>query len=162
MTPKQHAIALLKFTRSIGTNMLKDLPEDKYLHQNSPTDNHVLWTLGHLATTDAWMAGVVGASGATVPESWQGVFGMGSKPQTDPSKYPSITVVKQAWDANRAAMLNWLEGATDKDLAQQLKEKTGGFANDPIDGALKLAWHEGWHCGQIATLRKALGVPLMM
>lgn len=162
MTPKQHATALLKFSRTVGLDMLKGFPEDKYTWQSCPTDNHVLWVLGHLASTDAWLAGAVGAPGAGVPETWQAIFGMGSRPVNDPKKYPSIAEVKKALDQNRAAVLNWLEGAHDKDLAQSLTEKTGGFASDPIDGLLKLSWHDGWHFGQVASLRKALGLPAVM
>jgi len=159
VTPKQHAIAMLKFTRSTGLQMLNGFPEAKYTWQSCPTDNHVLWVLGHLAATDAWMAGVVGAKGASAPESWQAIFGMGSKPVGDAKKYPPLAEVKKAFEENRAAILNWLEGARDADLAQSLQEKTGGFASDPIDAALKLGWHDGWHFGQIASLRKALGFP---
>jgi hypothetical protein len=161
-TPRQHAINVLKFARTVSMDLLKGIPEDKYTFQSKPVDNHALWVLAHLALTDHWIAGQVGAKGTTSPEGWDTLFGQGSKPQPDAKLYPSVAAVKKVFDANRAAILNWLEGAPEKDLATSLKEKTGGFALDPIDGALKLAWHEGWHFGQVATCRKALGLPPIM
>lgn len=158
-TPRQHAINVLKFSRKVSTDLVKDFPEDKFTWQASPADNHAAWALMHIAMTDAWYAGLVGAKGTSVPEGWDKLVGPGSKPVNEPKKYPKPAEAKRVFEENRAAVLNWLEGASDKDLALQLGEKTGGFMLDPIDGALKLSWHEGWHMGQVATCRKALGLP---
>ncbi len=162
MTPRQHANAVLKFARKISMDILKDYPEDKFTWQTSPADNHPTWVLGHLAMTDVWFASNVGAAGTTAPAGWDKLFGGGTKPVNDPKKYPSAAEVKKVFDTNRAAVLNWFEGASEKDLALPLTEKTGGFMTDPVDGILKMAWHEGWHMGQVATLRKALGLPPVM
>lgn len=162
MTSRQQVIDLLKFVRSISDGILKGFPEDKMTWQTGPEDNHALWVLGHLASTDGWLASMVNAPGTTAPESWQKPFGQGSKPVSDPKQYPSVAELKKAFDENRAAVLKWFETAPESALATPLKDKTGGFMNDPIDGAMKIAWHEGWHMGQVATLRKALGLPSVM
>jgi hypothetical protein len=162
VTPRQHANSVLKFARKISMDFIKDYPENKFTWQATPVDNHPLWVLGHLALTDTWIAGVVGAKGVTAPEGWDKLFGQGSKPVSDPKKYPSVAEVKKLFDANRAAVLNWFEAASDKDLATNLTEKTGGFCSDPVDAMFKIAWHEGWHMGQVATLRKGLGLPAVM
>lgn len=159
MTPREHAIALFEFTRWYTSNLLNGIHEDRYTFQPSPTDNHILWVLGHLAGTDAWIAGVVGAE-VNVPQSIRDAFGMGTKPTTTGN--PSIHEVKQAFESSRAALLAWLRAAPDSALAMDLSEKTGGFATDPLDAMLKIAWHEGFHGGQIANIRKALGLPPTM
>jgi hypothetical protein len=115
--------------------------------------------LGHLAGTDAWIGGVLGAP-VSVSESIQKAFGMGSKPT--PTGNPSIADVKKAYADSRAALLSWLKAAPDSALTIDLKEKTGGFATDGIDALLKIAWHEGFHFGQVANVRKALGLPPSM
>jgi len=157
-----HSIELLKFTRSITDGLLKDFPAGKWTHQPAPTDNHALWTLGHLASTDAWFCGVVGATGASMPEGSDKLFGMGSKPVNDPAAYPKPEALLQLMRDNRAALLAWLEKATPAQLAQSTKEQTGGFMSDALDGAYKIAWHEGWHGGQLAGIRKAIGLPNLM
>lgn len=159
MTPREHAIAVLEFSRWYSDNLMKGFPEDKWTYQPTPTDNHVLWVMGHLAGTDAWIGGVVGASIA-VPEHVQKAFGMGSKPS--PTGNPSAAEVKKAFVESRAALLSWLKSAPGAALMTDLKEKTGGFATDPLDAVFKIAWHEGFHFGQVANIRKALGLPPTM
>jgi len=159
MTPRQHAVSLLKFVRDYSNKLIKDFPEGKATFQASPTDNHLAWVLGHLASTDAWIGGALGIPGTAVPETYGKLFGGGSKPLPDPKAYPPLAELRKAFENGRAAVLKWLETAPDAALATPLADKTGGFCTDPIDGALKIAWHEGWHFGQVANCRKALGLP---
>jgi len=162
MTPREHAMSLLLFTRTVSLSILKDYPEAKYSWQTSPADNHPLWVMGHLASTDVWIAGAVGLKGVSVPEALSKAVAGGSKPVADAKVYGSVAEVRALFDGNRAAVLNWLEGATEKELSVDLKEATHGFALDPVDAMFKLAWHEAWHFGQVATLRKAMGLPPVM
>jgi hypothetical protein len=84
---------------------------------------------------------------------------MGSRPTSDLKAYPPADEVRGHFNGARSALRHWLDNATAEDLAVSLKEQTGGFANDPLDAVMKLCWHEGWHMGQVATLRKNLGLP---
>lgn len=158
----QHAANLLKWVRFVSDSVIKDFPESAMTRMESPTSNHALWVLGHLASTDAWIASVANIPGISVPETYAKLFGSGSKPVASAASYPKPAEVRKLFDANRAALLKWLESASPAALATPLKEKTGGFCDDPIDGLYKLAWHEGWHFGQVATIRKAMGLPSVM
>jgi hypothetical protein len=162
MTPRQHTLHVLKFVRETSNAFFSGIPDDKWTWQASPTDNHPLWVMGHLAGTDAWFAGVMSIPGITFPNEWQPLFGMGSKPAADRSIYPSVAQVRERYDTNRQLLIEWFEGASEQTLANSLSEKTQGFALDPVDFLLKGAWHEGWHMGQVATARKALGLPNVM
>lgn len=162
MTPRQYAESLLRFTRSISQSILKDWPEDKLAVQHHPADNHPLWVLGHVASTDAWIASMVGAAGITAPESFAKLFGQGSKPSSNASDYPPVAELLALFNQNREKLLAWLDSATEEQLSVSLKDKTGGFANDVTDAFFKICWHEGWHFGQVATLRKSLGLPPVM
>lgn len=157
MTPRQHAVALLQFTRKVSNDILAGITDDKLTYQPSPTDNHVLWVLGHLAATDAWIGGVLGISDVNVPEAVMKAFSGGAKPSATGN--PPAAEVRRAFSEARGAVLRWLEAASESALTIDLKEKTGGFANDPIDALLKMSWHEGWHMGQVANVRKALKLP---
>jgi hypothetical protein len=156
---RQHISGYLRFIRTCSLDVLKNFPEDKYCFQTGPEDNHPLWVLGHIALTDAWIASTVGIQGIQVPETWNAVCGQGSKPASDPKLYPSLADARKTFDSTRAAILNWTEGASEAQLSAPLKEKTGGFAVDVADALYKLGWHEGWHFGQVATLRRALKLP---
>lgn len=162
MSSRQQAIDFLKFVRGVSEGILNGIPDDRMTMQAAPTDNHPLWVLGHLASTDVWFAGVLGIPGVTVPDSYNALFGMGSKPVSDRTVYPPVSELRQYFNTSRAAVLKWYESASDAALKTPLTEKTGGFMNDPIDGAMKLGWHEGWHMGQAASVRKALGLKPVM
>lgn len=162
MTPRQHAVSLLAFVRKFSNDMMKDFPDSKATFQPSPTDNHLAWVLGHLASTEAWLGSKMNIPGTAVPESYGKLFGGGSKPLADPKAYPPIAELRKNFESGRAATIKWFESAPDAALEISLKEATGGFTNDPVDAALKLAWHEGWHFGQVANCRKALGLPNAM
>lgn len=159
MNTREHAISMLEFARWYSDNLLKGFPEEKFTHQPSPSDNHVLWVMGHLAGTDAWIAGVVGAK-VDVPKNIQEAFGMGSTPK--PLGNPPTAEVIKSFRDSRAALLAWLKSAPESALTMNLSEKTGGFATDVIDAMLKIAWHEGFHFGQVANIRKSLGLPPSM
>jgi hypothetical protein len=156
---RENAIALLGFVRGVTLSLLKDWPADKLTHQTAPTDNHVLWTIGHLIGTDAWLCDLVGAPRVKAPESLLKNCGMGSRPTKNPADYVPLPEALDLLASARAGLIDWLRGAADAQLTAPLGDKTGGFANDPLDAAFKLAWHEGWHAGQIASLRKSLGLP---
>lgn len=148
-----------RFVRTMSHAVLKGWPADKWAFQRTPADNHPLWVMGHIAGTDMWLAGAIGIPGVSVPESDAKLFGMGTKPTSNAADYPSPDALLAQMDRCRDAMLAWYEQATPAQLAASLKEKSGGFLEDAYQ-ALSLAnWHEGWHFGQVATLRKELGLP---
>lgn len=160
MTPRDRVIALFEFVRWYTNNLLKDIPLSKYTHQPSPTDNHILWCLGHIAGTDAYLAGVVGATDVKVPDAIQKAFGMNSKPVATGN--PSAEEVRHAYESARAGILRWYKEAPESALNADYKSKSGDFFTDAIDGGFKIAWHEGFHAGQIANIRKALHMPPSM
>lgn len=150
---------LMHFVRLFSIKTVNDWPAERLTFQRGPEDNHPLWVMGHIAGTDAWIGGLLKIPGTEVPESFQKLFGQGTKPVSDASIYPSLGEVRGYFDGARTAIRHWLDNADDAALATPLKDVTGGFASDAQDALHKLMWHEGWHIGQVATLRKALGLP---
>lgn len=153
------AITHLEFVRSMSVAVLNGFPAEKMTFQRTVSDNHPVWVMGHIASTDAWMGSQVDAPGTGVPAGYDKLFGMGSVPSPNPKDYPDAAEVRAVFDATRAALLKCLRAAPDEMLLRSLKEKTGGFLEHLLAGALLSAWHEGWHMGQVATLRKELKLP---
>jgi hypothetical protein len=162
MDRRAYVLGLMRWVRGVSDGILKGWPEDKFTFQSSPNDNHAAWVMGHLAHTDAWIAGVVGAQGVKTPETYAKLFGMGSKPLARAGEYPSPANIRRVLDETRAGLIRWVESASDEQLAMPLTDKTEGFASDVHDALMKLCWHEGWHMGQVATLRRTLGLPPVM
>lgn len=157
---RDQAVSFLEFARWYSHGLLKGIPDDKYTFQPSKTDNHVSWVLGHLAGTEAWMAGVLNMGDIGVPKDIAESYGMKSTPNPDVKHTPEQ--LREVFEKSHAAFINWYKTADEAALSQDLSVVTQGFASDPIDAAHKIAWHEGFHFGQVANVRKALGIELFM
>ena len=144
------------------TELIKTFPEGKATHQPAPTDNHLLWNIGHLANTYQWATGLISGEKGSCPESFNPLFGGKSKPTPDAKTYPSLTEVKKHFDAEYNRFVTVAEKLPDAELSKSIADKTGGFAKDGVDLINKMAWHDGWHSGQISSLRRSLNLPPVM
>lgn len=164
---KAEAIKLLDWVHGFTNKMVESWPADKAVYQSAPTDNHLMWTVGHLATTYGWLVGLLtgssksGAAGA-LPANYNDLFGYKSSPKANASDYPSLSEVRHHMDATYAQMLAALRAMPESDLGKPCAMDSGGFASSNLDAILKACWHDGWHQGQLSNLRRALGLPSVM
>ena len=142
--------------------LLKDWPADKLTYQSAPTDNHALWTIGHLATGYSWFASLLDGKLADVPESYNTLFGYGSKPTGDASAYPSLEDVRAVQEKAWERVIDAAKKLKDADLAKPPAMDSHGLAKTKLDVIRLICWHDGWHQGQVSSLRKALGLPGVM
>jgi len=155
-------VASLRFARSILDGLCKDFPEDKLTYQPAMTDNHLIWTLGHLAVTNQWFAGLLDGQPATLPERYEERFGYKSKPNPDRDFYPPLSDVQRYHEASFARLVRAAEQLTDDELGSPCAQDSGGFARDKGEVLERAVWHEGWHAGQISSLRRSLGLSPVM
>lgn len=156
---RDHALRSLAFAHAITQKAIKDFPESKLTYQQSPTDNHAIWTIGHLAATYAWFKSVFDGAMHPIPDTYNALFGTGSKVNPDSKTYPVFAEVKKRYDETYAAFVAAANKLSDADLAKAPATDTGGFCNDKLDALERAAWHEGWHCGQLCATRKSLKLP---
>ena len=161
MTLKERARGFLDLSREWTLKYLEGIPEDKYTHQPWPGANHVLWTLGHLAETEAYIAHFLrqGQQEQT-PTKYAELFGIGSTPLDDPAKYPPPAEIRDHLTQCREELLATLESISEADLLKPAPEDF--FAPDLIGAMFTLPWHEAMHAGQIVALRKTLGLKPIM
>jgi hypothetical protein len=133
--------------------------------------NHVAWNLGHIALTMHRVADKIdgqglpasdfavgpGAAGDSQRFSSESVA-FGSMPTGDSMAYPSyarcIAIFEGACDRLAAAA----SGATDAQLAAETPWGGPGMTTPVHLLVARMAFHNGMHCGQIADLRRALGM----
>lgn len=152
-------VASIRFAASYADNHLNAIPDEHALTQLAGADNHLAWTLGHQAISRAWFASSLSGSMPQMPDTYNGLFGMNSRPSTDPGMYPPLDELRSQYNAALQALLGALASLTDADLATPSIGDSSGFLTTKLDAAVKAAWHEGWHGGQLATLRRGLGIP---
>ena len=158
-TTKQHALESMNFAHAYAQKLINEIPDAKALFQSCPTDNHALWTVGHFASTNAWFALLLDANAKpSVPENYNTLFGSDSKPSPDAKAYPSFAEVKKHWESSFALVVKLFEATPDSQMSADTATNGHGFCTSKVDVAHKSAWHEGYHLGQIASLRKAMGI----
>lgn len=159
---KARALDLLQWVHGMTNLLIDGVPESASTFQTSPADNHVLWNIGHLATSYAWFTSLINGRAVELPEGYMQLFGYQSKPNPDRSVYPPLEEVRRAYSAAFKQLASTVESQSDAELAMPTKTDSGGFAKDRLDAIYKAAWHDGWHGGQISTIRRALALPSVM
>ena len=156
------ALAFLRFSAATSDAQVAALPDPHALAQLHGADNHLAWTLGHQALSRAWFASSISGVMPPIPESYKNLFGTNSRPSPDPAMYPPLDQLRAAYRTSLDALIAAAESLKDSDLAKPAHGDSGGWLTTRLDAVLKAAWHEGWHGGQIATLRRGLGLPPVM
>lgn len=162
IAPTQRALANMRFARHFTDKLAAAFPENKATFQASPFDNHLAWTLGHLAISNAWFRSLIDGSKPDFPESYEALFGQKSSPRPDAKAYPALGELKKLYAAQFDALLAAFEKLGDGDLDAPIAGEPSDFARTKGDVADRVVWHEGWHGGQLSTLRRALGLPSVM
>ncbi len=148
----------LRFSRGSVLRLIKDIPADQLCAQPGPSHNHVMWIVGHIACTDDYFLNQFAGRDLALPESWHRMFAGGSTPTSDASRYPPWNEVKQAFRERREALTAWLTDMTESQLDEPTPTRWQPYALTMRDVAHFAAWHEGYHAGQISTLRPAFGL----
>jgi uncharacterized protein YndB with AHSA1/START domain len=145
----------LKYNTGLIKSVLADLTPAELWHRPGDRNNPILWLFGHIVATRAELAGVLGAR---LDTGWGEKFARGAK-LADQTAYPPIQEIERV----------------NRDVVEQLKAKfavltDAQLSGPPTDahmpGVKTLAdqiagytFHESYHVGQMAYVRKALGKP---
>jgi uncharacterized damage-inducible protein DinB len=156
---RDRAVAHVRYSNDTVRSFIKGLDRAQATTQAPGNPNHVIWTLGHLTTTYHWIANCLDGQGGRPPENYDKIFGMGSKPTNNPADYPSLEEVTQAFNDAQERLVQAAESLTGDTIFAPAAQDTQGWITDRHDALLKAAWHTGWHTGQLASLRRSLGLP---
>lgn len=157
-TLKDHLIGQIEFSRSMVLKTIRDIPDEMLIHQPSAVNNHALWILGHLAVTDDWLAGILMGEESVLPPEYAKLFGYGSRVDPSADAYPPISEVRLHFMEMRERLMLWLGSIEGSQLEEPIGEAGKGFATTIADALGKTAWHDGWHAGQLSTIRRSLGM----
>ncbi len=159
---KAAAVANFAWVHQMLDGLLDSVPSDKLTFQPAPTDNHALWTIGHLATAYSWFASLIDGKHATLPDTYNALFGYKSVPVGDASIYPHVAEIKRHYTAAYKRLTDAIAALKPTDMNKPTVAESHGFASSRLDAIHKAAWHDGWHSGQISSIRRALSLPPMM
>lgn len=152
------ALALFDFASGVTAKYAAPFTQANATAQPTPTSNHALWNLGHLAISNMWMASLIDGKPTGISDDQERLFGMQSVPTPDASAYPPFEDVKALYTRSGERLRAALRALKPADVFASCEGEPQTFCTDKLDAVFKAAWHEAWHLGQIAELRKALGL----
>jgi hypothetical protein len=137
---------------------LEGLDRETALRQLAPGTNPILWIAGHLASARFGIATMIGRER---PLPWAKVFHKGAT-LDDLASLPDLDAVRQGWRDISEALVPRLAELNDEELAAPAP-RAFRIEDKSIRGGISfLAYHEGYHLGQISYVRKALGLPSLV
>ena len=150
------AVAPVAQIFKINNNMVErtlDGLSDQELWQCTTGGNPIAWILGHITETRSTLLTQLGSPWKP---GWDKQFGRGSM-RGDASSYPSPAAIADGWKQTRKLMRDAFSGLTEEQLQKAPAGPTIAGAETISDLITFLAFHESYHIGQMAYVRKAIG-----
>ena len=166
MTPTQAeavrdaGLFTLGTARWLMSKLIEGLTPEQWIHQACDGVNHALWNVGHIAASEKFFLQCAGGSTASVPDSYEGLFGMGSQPSSSMDAYPSPGEVVEVFNRVREECIAHMQGLSGEQLLVAVdNERMQGVAPTVVQLINFMVLHDATHIGQILVARKALGLP---
>lgn len=146
-----HGAATFRQNAQIFPKCHEGLTAEEWQRRPGDLSNSVLWIVGHVVWARSRAIALLGGSWSA---PWLPLFERGVK-RTDTAQYPSAEEVVQAWKDVSESLTAALENATEEALAAPAKPPS---MDGKVSGMVNfLAYHETYHVGQAAYLRRWLG-----
>ena len=148
---------LFRLNTALFRNTLASLDEvDASARPNEHT-NSAAFIGGHLVETRAWMGRYLGLD---TKAPFGGVLEHATS-LDQIKKLPTLAEIRPMWEALSEVVSAHLDQLTEVELASLGTPKFPGVAPTLLGGIAFLMQHESYHIGQLAYLRKYLGLPPM-
>ncbi|MDH3717701.1 MAG: DinB family protein [Planctomycetota bacterium] len=154
----------LEMSKGWVLGLIEDMKDAATTAPTPQGGNHPLWVLGHLAFSEGQLVNAFVKGEENPLADWGEVFGQGTKPVADASKYPAIDDVLARFEEMRAGTLSYLSSLSDDDLDKpsHAPEEMKDFFGTVGQCFAALPVHFAFHGGQVADARRAAGrEPLM-
>jgi hypothetical protein len=132
---------------------LDGVAADQLWQRPTPLTNPMLWIFGHIVQTRAAMLGILGESFDT---GWSDLFARGTA-LGETARYPMRGDIDEVHRRIVDRLKTKFAALTDADLAAPARGRQLPGAKTVGDQLAFLAFHESYHIGQLAYVRKALG-----
>ncbi|MSR02665.1 MAG: DinB family protein [Gemmatimonadetes bacterium] len=148
---------LFRLNTKLFRNTLVGLDEVDATARPNEHTNSAAFIGGHLVETRAWMGRFLGLD-TQAPFGGVLEHAAGLDQLAD---LPKLTAIRPEWEALSEAVSVRLEELTEAQLSSPGTQKFPGVAPTLLGGIGFLLQHESYHIGQLAYLRKYLGLPPM-
>ena len=138
---------------------LNELAHEDSVFIPDPAGNCINWVLGHILSARGMMLLLTGAGVPILTTEEAAVFQRGSAAMKAGDEGVNLDRLRSALEESQKKLVPALQGLSEEALAADVPEKlkrpplTGSVA----DALARLAYHEGYHNGQIGILRRLAG-----
>lgn len=132
---------------------LDGINREQLLQRPHDGSNPLIWIAGHATTSRASLTKMVGE---TVVNPWAELFKRGAKIDSNVS-YPEIQEIVSLWDGVTEKLMARLKLLTDDELSKPATFPVPTGDKTQRGAIVFLNYHETYHVGQMAYLRKWLG-----
>ena len=139
--------------------LIQDMKDSPTTAPTPNGGNHPLWVLGHLTFSEGVLVNGFVQGKENPLADWTEMFGMGSQPEADAAKYPSMDELASKFEQIRGQTLELLDTLTEEDLDKpsHAPEESGEFFGTIGQCLAALSIHFAFHGGQVADARRAAG-----
>ena len=151
----------LEQARGFTLRLVEAIAPAQMVTRACPGANHTAYVIGHIAWTDDAFVSMLSGGAPALPGDWASKFGMKVQLSDDPSFYPGKDELISAMDERREALVGWLGSLGHDELVAPIEGDLAEFARTLSALPGTLAFHEGFHAGQMSACRRALGLPVL-
>ena len=154
--PLKPIAAGFQFNTGFIGKITEEFDDADWVRRPEAGGNHALWLVGHLAIARRGLLGILGEK--LEPEPWHELFDMGSDLQSDDA-YPAAEVLLEDLAAVGRQLVARLEALTEAEADAEGENKFP-YGGKSLSGAAHfLHFHESYHLGQLAYIRRMGGKP---
>jgi uncharacterized protein YndB with AHSA1/START domain len=140
---------------SLADRSFQGVAEDDVWKRPTPQSNPMLWLFGHMVNTRAQLLKILGDD---FDAGWGDVFARGAALQ-DAAGYPSRDRIAAASREVNTRLYAKLGALAEADVSRPATRSFTNAVQTVGDQIAFLAMHDTYHVGQLAYVRKALGLP---
>ena len=149
-------------THNITKAYLGDITEQEMMVRAVPGSNHLAWQLGHLVASERSLLEAIGADVPDLPEGFAEKHGKENTDCDDPSEFLSKSEYFELMEQMHKAADAAIDKTDEAGLDAPTPEKLRSFFPNVGSVLLMSGSHEMMHAGQMATIRRKLGKPIVM
>lgn len=123
--------------------------------------NHTAWQIGHLTSAEASMLNMIKPGTVELPAGFAEKFAKVNAANNDPSTFTTKAEILQTFNKVRQAAIALAKSLTPAELEAKGPEKLQKLAPTVADVLALMPIHATMHLGQIQTIRRKLGRPVL-
>jgi len=153
--PRLELVAqIFKTNTNLFRKSLDGVSREQLLARPGEDSNPMIWIAGHLTMYRGSLASLLGNKWQ---EPWGGIFRRGGSSRDD-SRFPEAGEILEKWGEVSGLLAQAFQTARADVLDRVMPQGSSSFDGKAGGTVALLAFHESYHMGQLAYLRKWLGL----